>query len=67
MDDRKMPPSMANMASQMIDEMAEEAFNDMMSVIEKHGTCFFRFDIQRGLLIINPKHYPKINGVIADA
>ena len=59
MKDRK------NMAA--IELAAEEAFNDMVAVVENHGTCYFRFDLVHGLTIIDPKYNAKINGVIADA
>ena len=50
-----------------IEIAAESAFNDMIAIVEKHGTCYFRFDPVHGLTIIDPKYNAQINGVISDA
>ena len=57
---------MADMA-RAIEAEAERAFNDMLGLTEQHGVCYFRFDLQNGLTIIDPRYNARLSGVIADA
>jgi len=58
---------MEQLMESMVNEKAERAFNEMIRIVNKHGTCFFRFTLEDGIVIIVPRHTPMINGVIADA
>lgn len=46
---------------------AEDLFNTVLDVVKEHGVCFLRFTKADGMVIIEPKHNAKINGVISDA
>ena len=50
-----------------IAQRAQNTMQEMFTVTEKHGSCFLRFTKEEGLIVIDAKFNPKINGVIADA
>lgn len=52
---------------QMMNEKAEQIFEDALGVVEKHGVCYFRFTAHDGITIIHPRFNKQLTGVISDA
>lgn len=52
---------------EIMQQRAEDLFQDVVELTKKHGVCFIRFTRADGMVVIDPKYNQQINGVISDA
>ena len=50
-----------------INDRADAMFQNMLDIVERHGSCYFRFTLEDGIVIVKPEYNAKITVVIADA